>query len=92
MNTIMSDSERIHVDVSVALVTDDHQRVLVTFNDDWGMFTLPMTRPPPGPPPERTIDAGRDPRGGGGTWGPGSNGRPRIAAAANALAVGTPAC
>ena len=40
----MSDSERMHVDVSVALVTDEHQRVLVTFNDNWGTFTLPMTR------------------------------------------------
>ena len=40
----MSDSERVHVDVSVALVTDDNQRVLLTFNDNWGMFTLPMTR------------------------------------------------
>jgi hypothetical protein len=40
----MPDSERVHVDVAVALVTDDNQRVLSTFNDNWGMFTLPMTR------------------------------------------------
>jgi hypothetical protein len=39
----MSDSERVHVDVAVALVSDDNHRVLVTFNDNWGMFTLPMT-------------------------------------------------
>ncbi|MFI5459732.1 MAG: hypothetical protein ACHRXM_30270 [Isosphaerales bacterium] len=40
----MSDSEVVHVDVAVALVTDDNQRVLVTFHESWGMFTLPMTR------------------------------------------------
>jgi len=40
----MSDSERAHVDVAVALVTDENQRVLVTLNENWGMFTLPMTR------------------------------------------------
>jgi len=39
----MSDSEVVHVDVAVALVTDDNQRVLVTFHESWGMFTLPMS-------------------------------------------------
>jgi hypothetical protein len=41
---IVSDSERIHVDVAVALVTDANQRVLLTLNDHWGSFTFPMTR------------------------------------------------
>jgi ADP-ribose pyrophosphatase YjhB (NUDIX family) len=40
----MSDSERVHVDVVVALVTDPTQRVLLTLNENWGSFTLPMTR------------------------------------------------
>jgi hypothetical protein len=39
----MADSERAHVDVAVALVTDENQRVLLTLNENWGMFTLPMT-------------------------------------------------
>jgi hypothetical protein len=39
----MADSERRHVDVVVALVTDENQRVLLTLNENWGMFTLPMT-------------------------------------------------
>jgi hypothetical protein len=40
----MTESERIHVNVSVAIVTDQHKQVLLTFNDNWGMFTLPMSR------------------------------------------------
>jgi hypothetical protein len=40
----VSDSERIHLDVAVALVTDANQRVLLTLNDHWGSFTFPMTR------------------------------------------------
>jgi hypothetical protein len=40
----MTESERIHVNVSVAIVTDHNKQVLLTFNDDWGMFTLPMSR------------------------------------------------
>ena len=40
----MTESERIHVNVSVAIVTDQNMRVLLTFNDNWGMFTLPMSR------------------------------------------------
>ncbi len=40
----MSDSERIHVEVAVALVADANQRVLLTLNAGWGSFTLPMTR------------------------------------------------
>jgi hypothetical protein len=39
----MADGERRHVDVAVALVTDENQRVLLTLNENWGMFTLPMT-------------------------------------------------
>jgi hypothetical protein len=38
----MTESERIHVNVSVAVVTDRNKQVLLTFNDDWGMFSLPM--------------------------------------------------
>jgi hypothetical protein len=41
---MMSDSERIHVEVAVALVVDANQRVLLTLNPGWGSFTLPMTR------------------------------------------------
>lgn len=37
-------SERIHIDVAVALVTDPNRRVLLTWNENWGSFTLPMTR------------------------------------------------
>jgi hypothetical protein len=40
----MSDSERVHVEVTVALVTDQNHQVLLIFNDIWGMFTLPMTK------------------------------------------------
>ena len=40
----MTESERIHVNVSVAVVTDQNKQVLLTFNDNWGMFTLPMAR------------------------------------------------
>jgi hypothetical protein len=55
----MSDSERIHVDVAVALVTDPNQRVLLTLNAGWGSFTLPMTRRRQGrqgnEPPSRAV-------------------------------------
>jgi 8-oxo-dGTP pyrophosphatase MutT (NUDIX family) len=40
----MTESERIHVNVSVAIVTDQNKRVLLTYSDNWGMFTLPMAR------------------------------------------------
>jgi hypothetical protein len=40
----MAESDRIHVDVAVALVTDQNQHVLLTLNESWGAFTLPMTR------------------------------------------------
>jgi len=40
----MTESERIHVNVSVAIVTDQNKQVLLTFDDNWGMFTLPMSR------------------------------------------------
>lgn len=40
----MASSEQVHVEVAVALVTDASKRVLLTFNDRWGSFTLPMTR------------------------------------------------
>jgi hypothetical protein len=39
-----NESERIHVNVSVAIVTDHNKQVLLTLNDNWGMFTLPMAR------------------------------------------------
>jgi hypothetical protein len=40
----MASSERIHVEVTVALVTDANHQVLLIYNDNWGMFTFPMTR------------------------------------------------
>jgi hypothetical protein len=40
----MTESGRIHVNVSVAIVTDPNKQVLLPFNDNWGMFTLPMAR------------------------------------------------
>lgn len=40
----MTENERIHVKVSVAIVTDQTRQVLLPFNDNWGMFTLPMAR------------------------------------------------
>ena len=68
----MADSERAHVDVAVALVTDENQRVLLTFNENWGMFTLPMTgrgRGSQGPEPRTravlhaAVDVAHDPAG-----------------------------
>jgi hypothetical protein len=56
---MMDGSERVHVDVGVALVTDRKQRVLLTLSDHWGSFTLPMTRRRRGPrvnePPTRSA-------------------------------------
>jgi hypothetical protein len=56
---MMSDSERTHVDVAVALVTDAEQRVLLTLNEGWGSFSLPMTRRRRGrngnEPPTRSV-------------------------------------
>jgi hypothetical protein len=40
----MTESERVHVSVSVAIVTDLKKQVLLIFSDDWGMFSLPMSR------------------------------------------------
>jgi len=40
----MTESERVHVSVSVAIVTDDKNQVLLIFSDNWGMFSLPMSR------------------------------------------------
>ena len=40
----MTGSERIHVEVAAALVTDQNQHVLLTLSENWGAFTLPMTR------------------------------------------------
>jgi hypothetical protein len=40
---MMADSERIHVDVAVALITDLNHHVLLILNKEWGSFTLPMT-------------------------------------------------
>ena len=40
----MTESERVHVSVSVALVTDRNKQVLLPFDENWGMFTLPMSR------------------------------------------------
>jgi hypothetical protein len=40
----MGASEQIHVDVAAAVLTDEHKQVLLTLNDNWGAFTLPMTR------------------------------------------------
>jgi len=40
----MTESERMHVEVAVALVTDQNQHVLLTLSENWGAFTLPMTR------------------------------------------------
>src|SRR5262245_23810281 len=39
----MTDGGRTQVEVAVALVTDPGQRVLLTLNEGWGAFTLPMT-------------------------------------------------
>jgi hypothetical protein len=41
---MMADSERILSAVAVALVTDPKQQVLLTFDKQWGAFTLPMSR------------------------------------------------
>ncbi len=38
----MTDSQRIHVEVAAAVVTDHNRQVLLTLNENWG-FTLPMT-------------------------------------------------
>ena len=40
----MADGERVHVEVVAVVVTDRDQQVLLTFNDNWGAFSLPMTR------------------------------------------------
>ncbi len=40
----MTESERVHVSVSVAIVTDQKKQVLLIFSDNWGMFSLPMSR------------------------------------------------
>jgi hypothetical protein len=40
----MSETDLVHFDVAVALVTDASQRVLLVFNDRWGQFTLPMSK------------------------------------------------
>ncbi len=51
----MASSEQAHVEVAVALVTDTNKRVLLTFNDRWGSFTLPMTRRRRGPQANETT-------------------------------------
>ena len=44
------------ISVVVAFVADAAKRVLLAWNDKWGGFTLPMTKPDAGPPVE-TDDA-----------------------------------
>jgi 8-oxo-dGTP pyrophosphatase MutT (NUDIX family) len=44
----MNEGERTHVAVAAALITDAKQRVLLTFNERWRSYTLPMSRRRPG--------------------------------------------
>jgi hypothetical protein len=40
----MNSSELSHLKVAVALIVNANQQVLLTLNERWGMFTLPMTK------------------------------------------------